>query len=221
MRRYGTLIISFICSVVIFIVLIVVQKQMLKQENTIEAYVLKDDVESYKNITIDMLKPIKISGIEEISHNIFTQVEILPNLVLNKNITKGKILFVEDLINKSDIQNYIDSNYKQKVIIPIDNVDNSISSIIHENSYINIYVTVDKEYIPKDFAQYQQITMDNSKTVTFLYLEKVKPTNFLNDKGAKVSKEESAKSVVVELNKVQAMYINYIKGKAGFNITAI
>lgn len=221
MRRYGTLIISFICSVVIFIVLIVVQKQMLKQENTIEAYVLKDNVESYKNITIDMLKPIKISGIEEISHNIFTQVEILPNLVLNKNITKGKILFVEDLINKSDIQNYIDSNYKQKVIIPIDNVDNSISSIIHENSYINIYVTVDKEYIPKDFAQYQQITMDNSKTVTFLYLEKVKPTNFLNDKGAKVSKEESAKSVVVELNKVQAMYINYIKGKAGFNITAI
>ena len=221
MRRYGTLIISFICSVVIFIVLIIVQKQMLKQENIIEAYVLKDNVESYKNITIDMLKPIKISGIEEISHNIFTQVEILPNLVLNKNITKGKILFVEDLINKSDIQNYIDSNYKQKVIIPIDNVDNSISSIIHENSYINIYVTVDKEYIPKDFTQYQQITMDNSKTVTFLYLEKVKPTNFLNDKGAKVSKEESAKSVVVELNKVQAMYINYIKGKAGFNITAI
>lgn len=221
MRRYGTLIISFICSVVIFIVLIIVQKQMLKQENIIEAYVLKDNVESYKNITIDMLKPIKISGIEEISHNIFTQVEILPNLVLNKNITKGKILFVEDLINKSDIQNYIDSNYKQKVIIPIDNVDNSISSIIHENSYINIYVTVDKEYIPKDFAQYQQITMDNSKTVTFLYLEKVKPTNFLNDKGAKVSKEESAKSVVVELNKMQAMYINYIKGKAGFNITAI
>lgn len=221
MRRYGTLIISFICSVVIFIVLIIVQKQMLKQENIIEAYVLKDNVESYKNITIDMLKPIKISGIEEISHNIFTQVEILPNLVLNKNITKGKILFVEDLINKSDIQNYIDSNYKQKVIIPIDNVDNSISSIIHENSYINIYVTVDKEYIPKDFTQYQQITMDNSKTVTFLYLEKVKPTNFLNDKGAKVSKEESAKSVVVELNKMQAMYINYIKGKAGFNITAI
>lgn len=221
MRRYGTLIISFICSVVIFIVLIIVQKQMLKQENIIEAYVLKDNVESYKNITIDMLKPIKISGIEEISHNIFTQVEILPNLVLNKNITKGKILFVEDLINKSDIQNYIDDNYKQKVIIPIDNVDNSISSIIHENSYINIYVTVDKEYIPKDFAQYQQITMDNSKTVTFLYLEKVKPTNFLNDKGAKVSKEESAKSVVVELNKMQAMYINYIKGKAGFNITAI
>ena len=63
--------------------------------------------------------------------------------------------------------------------------------------------------------------MDNSNTVTFLYLEKVKPTNFLNDKGAKVSKEESAKSVVVELNKMQAMYINYIKGKAGFNITAI
>ena len=221
MRRYGTLIISFICSVVIFIVLIIVQKQMLKQENTIEAYVLKDDVESYENITIDMLKPIKISSIEEISHNIFTQVEILPNLVLNKNITKGKILFVEDLINKSDIQNYIDDNYKQKVIIPIDNVDNSISSIIHENSYINIYITVDKEYIPEDLTQYQQITMDNSKTVTFLYLEKVKPTNFLNDKGAKVSKEESAKSVVVELNKMQAMYINYIKGKAGFNITAI
>ena len=221
MRRYGTLIISFICSVVIFIVLIIVQKQMLKQENTIEAYVLKDDVESYENITIDMLKPIKISSIEEISHNIFTQVEILPNLVLNKNITKGKILFVEDLINKSDIQNYIDDNYKQKVIIPIDNVYNSISSIIHENSYINIYVTVDKEYIPKDFTQYQQITMDNSKTVTFLYLEKVKPVNFLNGKGAKVSKEESAKSVVVELNKMQAMYINYIKGKAGFNITAI
>lgn len=221
MRRYGTLIISFICSVVIFIVLIIVQKQMLKQENTIEAYVLKDDVESYENITIDMLKPIKISSIEEISHNIFTQVEILPNLVLNKNITKGKILFVEDLINKSDIQNYIDDNYKQKVIIPIDNVDNSISSIIHENSYINIYITVDKEYIPEDLTQYQQITMDNNKMVTFLYLEKVKPVNFLNDKGAKVSKEESAKSVVVELNKVQAMYINYIKGKAGFNITAI
>ena len=221
MRRYGTLILSFICSVVIFIVLIMVQKQILKQENTIEAYVLKDEAYCYENITIDMLKPIKISGIEEISHNIFTEVEILPNLVLNKNITKGKILFVEDLIEKSDIQNYIDSNYKQKVIIPIANVDNSIPSIIHENSYINIYVTIDKEYIPQDFTQYQQIAMDNNKTVTFLYLEKVKPTNFLNDKGVEVSKDEIAKSVVVELNKVQAMYINYIKGKAGFNITAI
>lgn len=221
MRRYGTLILSFICSVVIFIVLIIVQKEILKQEDVIEAYVLKEDAKSYENINKDMLKLIKISGIEEISHNVFTQVDMLSNLVLNKNITKGKILFVEDLINKSDIPNCIDSNYKQKVIIPINNVDNSICSIIHENSYINIYITVDKEYIPEDIRQYQQITMENNNLVTILYLEKVKPIEFLNDKGAIVSKGEIAKSIVVELNKQQAMYINYIKGKAGFNITAI
>ena len=223
MRNYGTLILSFICSVVIFIVLIMVQKQMLNNEEVVEAYMLKQDIQKYDNITMDMLELVKISNVNNISQNIFMQSDKLSSLVINKDITKGKILFVEDLIDKEQLDNYIANEYTQKVIIPISSADNGIRSIMHENSYINIYVTIDKEYGPENIEDYEAITIskDNKKVSTILYLEKVKPIAFLNEHGNEVSSQDVVKSVVVELDKKQAMYINYIKGKAGFNITAI
>lgn len=223
MRKYSTLILSFIFTVIVFIALILVQKSILNKEELIQAYVVNQDIGICDNITKDMLDTINISNSGNISVDIFKNIDMLENVVANKNLSKGKIMLNQDLLSKSELENYINEVYTQKVIIPISNFDNGINSIVKSNSYINIYVTVDSENEPDDIDEYEKVSLlkNNKNTTTFLYIEKVKPICFLDDNGIVSNSKGVIKSAVLEVNKKKALYINYIKGKAGFNITAI
>ena len=223
MRRYSTLILSFIFSVIIFVALIIIQKNILNQEKGVQAYVLNKDVEAHENITSDMLDLVYILLPDDIEQNLIKELSNLDNYITKEKISKGKVLLRQDLIEKVDLENYIGEQYAQKVVIPISNIDNGLSCIMGDNSFINLYITIDSEYLPKDIDTYTQmnISSQSEKKVTFLYLEKEKPICFLDENGIVSNEEGFAKSVVLNLNKEQAMYINYIKGKAGFSITAI
>lgn len=223
MRRYSTLILSFICSVIIFIVLIVVQTKMVNKSEGVVAYIVSKDVDIYESITSDMLDSVCITLIDGIQEDLIKDVSNLSDYVTKEKITKGKILLKQDVVKKVDLTNYISEQYVQRVIIPLSNVDNGLTHIINDNTFINLYITIDAQYLPSDIDIYMQMPMttDYEQKVTFLYLEKKKPICFLDENGIISSKEGFCKSVVLELTKEQAMYINYIKGKAGFSITAI
>lgn len=219
MKKYSTLILSFIFSIIVFVVLIYVQKSIINQEELMQVYIVKQNVNICDNITIDMLDVINISKNQILSTDIFTNTNILENVVANKKLSKGKILLNEDLLNKSELENYISSVYTQQVIIPISSVDNSISSIANDNNYVDVYITAESLYEPDNISEYEKV--NNKNTSTFLYIQKAKPICFLDDNGNILKNKGLAKSVVLELNQKQALYINYIKGKAVFNLTLI
>lgn len=156
-------------------------------------------------------------------NEVYGDIEKLNAMVAKNKLQKGKILFLEDVMLKQDIENSVKDILTQKTIIPITNVDNSMSCLLNDNTYINLYVSVSKEYQPVDIENYTNTlwNKEDKNTITFLYIEKIRPVCFLNDNGQVASNGDLIKSVVLELNKEQALYVNYIKGKAGFNITVI
>lgn len=222
MKRYSILIISFIVSVVIFITLIVIQKNIINQNTLVQAYVLNQDVNMHDNITLDMVETTYFSS-NTMSDKFYNNIEDIDTIVAKGNLKSGKILFNEDVIKKEEIEANVSKSETEKVVIPVSNLDNAINYILNDNVYINVYVSVNEDYKPYDIAKYESVSLhkEDKNTITFLYLSKVKPVCFLNDNGQAVNKNDLIKSVVLEVTKQQAIYINYIKGKAGFNITVI
>ncbi len=222
MKRYSILIISFIVSVVIFITLIVIQKNIINQNTLVQAYVLNQDVNMHDNITLDMVETTYFSS-NTMSDKFYNNIEDIDTIVAKGNLKSGKILFNEDVIKKEEIEANVSKSETEKVVIPVSNLDNAINYILNDNVYINVYVSVNEDYKTYDIAKYESVSLhkEDKNTITFLYLSKVKPVCFLNDNGQAVNKNDLIKSVVLEVTKQQAIYINYIKGKAGFNITVI
>lgn len=56
MKRYSILLISFIASVIIFIILITVQNNIVNRDNLVQAYIITQDINMYEDINLDMLK---------------------------------------------------------------------------------------------------------------------------------------------------------------------
>ena len=142
---------------------------------------------------------------------------------MKKSLSKGKILLNSDVVDRQQLGTSVESLSYERVIIPISNVDEGLNCILSDNPYINLYITVNKEYEPYDIDNYEKVLLkkEDKENVTFLYLNKIEPICFLDEDGKVVNDKNIVRSLVVELDKKQAMYINYVKGKAGFNITGI
>lgn len=223
MKRYAILILSFILSIIVFVILIICQKKIVNEENFVQAYSISQNIDIHSNITMDMLEPIYIHNDNSIYNEVYNDIENIEMIASNKNLSKGKILLNSDVIDKKQLETSVENLTYERVIIPISNVDEGLKSILTDNAYINLYITVDKDYEPIDIENYEKVLLkkEDKDNITFLYLNKIKPICFLDEDGKVVNDKNIVRSLVVELDKKQAMYINYIKGKAGFNITGI
>ncbi|MDD4066543.1 MAG: hypothetical protein PHH22_01035 [Clostridia bacterium] len=219
MKKYSILIISFIVTVCIFVVLLFIEKQDEYNNQLVVGYVLKDNIMQYESICLDKLEPIYLNNDSSNMTVIFNNIGEIDKYLTNSNMMKGSIVYKENLVLKSDLKDYLKDSKTEKVVIPISNIDSVISNIINSNVYVNVYIQIGNNLKPENIKKYKYITMDDS--ILVLYLEHIKPVCYLDNNGNKVNNNSIIKSIVVETSAEDALYLNYIKGKAGFNITVI
>ena len=145
---------------------------------------------------------------------------ILNNMISIKQLSKGIILSNDILIDKEKKQEYIDKNKKEIVLINIDNYDKKIGQVLNKNNYINLYITVNSNYIPNNINKLRKVEFKSEKVdqITFLYLEKFSMYSLLYDD--EVTKNNLS-GIVLEVTPEQATYINSIKDIADFSISVI
>ncbi len=221
MKKYILAILSFIISCILFFILISIQKQVIDKDNLISIYVSNKDITKYSNIIQEDLIVCYSTKDNAKKCNLLTDIKEIENMVTNNQINQGEIISKDMMINKDDINTNIDDNQLEKVCIKLKDTDVLLSQLINENSIINVYITINSSYRPQDINNYEvaNITSDKVNDTTFLYLPKIKPVMWLDETGKKYSGTEKLSSIILEVTKEQAIYINSVKGIADFKIT--
>ena len=112
MKKYSLLILSFIISIIIFIILIVIQKNITDKDSLKKVYILKNDLEAYSLLDESCLDEIYIEN------SLLTNYEFISNKqeILNKNPHK-------------EIKNILNNYLPQKVIsFILKNIDPTIKA---------------------------------------------------------------------------------------------
>lgn len=221
MKKYILAILSFIISCILFFILISIQKQVIDKDNLISIYVSNKDITKYSNIIQEDLIVCYSTKDNAEKCNLLTDIKEIENMVTNNQINQGEIISKDMMINKDDINTNIDDNQLEKVCIKLKDTDVLLSQLINENSIINVYITINSSYRPQDINNYEvaNITSDKVNDTTFLYLPKIKPVMWLDETGKKYSGTEKLSSIILEVTKEQAIYINSVKDIADFKIT--
>ncbi|MBE5821672.1 MAG: hypothetical protein E7311_03665 [Clostridiales bacterium] len=207
-------------SIILFVSLINIQKVIINKNELGIVYVLNTNLEPYTQITKDMYDIFYVSNKDINKYSYITDESILNNMISIKQLQKGIILTNDILINKEQKQEYINKNEKEVVLINIDNYDKKIGKVLNDNNYINLYITVNTTYIPNNIHKLRKVEFKSEKVnqITFLYLEKFSTYSLLYDD--EVTKNNLS-SIVLEVTREQATYINSIKDIADFSISVI
>lgn len=220
MKRYTILILSFILSIVLFFTLLYTQKNILDKSKLGKVYVLNQDIDAYTEIKKEMYDIFYAPNNDINKYEYLDNEESLNNMICMKSINKGSILSNNLLINISDKEEYISKNKKEIVLINIKNDDKKIGQILNENNYINLYITINSNYVPKNINNLKRVEYKSEKVdqITFLYLEKFMTYSIIYED--EVTKKMLS-SIALELSQEQANYINSIKDIADFSISVI
>lgn len=221
MKKYSLLILSFIISIIIFIILIFTQKNISNQEVLGTVYILKNDVEAYSLLDENCLEEIYIQNNLLINYEFISNKEEILNKYTKYNLKKGDFLTNKLLIDASEIENIKRQSSNENIAIKLDNTSSIYSSVISDKSTINLYISVNEKYLPEDIDNFNKVTQnkDGNNIVTFKYLENISPIKFTDESGNQVNSENQFSSIVINVPQKQAIYLNSINNLASFKVT--
>lgn len=220
MRKYIILLLSFVLSIILFLILINIQKIIINRNELGVVYVLNQDINAYTEITTEMYDEFYVSNNNISKYSYINDETIIINMISTKNLKKGVILSNDILIEKEKKQDYINSNKQEIVLINVNNYDKKIGQVLNENNYINLYITINSNYIPNNINKLRKVEYKSEKVdqITFLYLENFSTYSLIFDD--EVTKKNLS-SIVLRVSQEQATYINSIKDIADFSISVI
>lgn len=221
MKKYSLLILSFIISIIIFSILIIIQKNITNQDTLQKVYILKNDLESYSQLNETFLDEIYMENSQLNNYEFISNKEEILNKYSKYNLKKGEILTKKLLIDANDIDKIKSQDTNENIAIKLDSLSSIYSSTITDKSTINLYISINEKYLPEDIKNYSKVIQnkDGNNIVTFKYLENISPINFTDENGNQVNSGNQFSSIVINVTDKQAIYLNSINGIANFKVT--
>lgn len=224
-KKVSLLIISIVLTTIVFGISTYMQKKLVNYVPTMKCIILNKDIEAYEQITEDDIEyvdmPISIISSTRIVQN----TEDIKELYLKDKIYNGQLLLRNQLDTKENLMIYQADVGKEKISIKIKSAENGVSFTIRENSIVNVYATLRKDYatgILKDLSNISIGEEDNGYVVIKI-LDSVKILGTFNSEGVPIEEdfEKNIDTILVAVTSEEASKINLIRELASFNITEL
>ena len=201
------------------------QKKLVNYIPTMKCIILNKDLEAYSQITeedveyVDM--PISIISSTRIVQNISD----IRDLYLKDKIYDGQLLIRNQLDSKENLMIYQADVGKEKISIKIKSAENGVSFTIRENSIVNVYATVRKEYVTGVLKDLPNVSIgsEDDGYASIKILDSVKILGTFNSDGEPIEETiaKNIDTILVAVTQEEAGKINLISDLATFNVTEL
>lgn len=224
-KKISILAITFVLTIVIFVISTHIQKELINYEPQVNCLILNQDILANQRINEDMfsLKSIPLSLVNTVS--VVTSYDDIDGLYAKDNILKSQIAMRNQFDTKENLSIYEVEQGKEKISIKISSPENGLSYAIKQNSKICLYATFRSDYA-KDFSiEKARLTVgDEYDGYTVIKLiDSVQILGVFNVDGIEVKSYEDGNidSVMIAVTPEDAKEINLLREIATFSITGL
>lgn len=224
-RKLSIWAVTFVVSVIIFIISTHMQKELINYEPQINCLVLNQNIIANQKISKDMfvLKTIPASLVNSVS--IVTSYDDIEGLYAKDNILKSQIAMKNQFDTKENLSIYEVEEGKEKISIKIANPENGLSYAIKQNSKISLYATFRSDYAKNFSVTKERLTVgDEYDGYTVIKLiDSVQVLGAFNVDGIEVKSYEDGNidSIMIAVTTEDAKEINLLREIATFNVTGL
>lgn len=224
-RKVSLLMITILLTVIVFGISTYLQKQLVDYVPTVTCMVMKQAKEAGEMVTEKDIQwvemPISIiSSVRPVQ-----AMEEIQELYLKDKIYRGQILLTEQFDTKENLRIYQAEEGKEKIAIKVKEGENGVSYTIHENSIIQVYATLRREYVSDIFAgkSIQTIGSEENGYAIIPVLQQVKVLGVFQSDGEPIEDGMSRDfdTILVAVTPEEATQINLIREVATFHITEL
>lgn len=224
-RKVSILIISVILTVIVFCISTYMQKKLINYIPTMKCMIVSKDIEAYEQINEDSVKYVEMP-IEIIANTRTIQdISEVKDLYLKDKIYKGQLLLFEQFDTKENLNIYNAEDGKEKISIKIKSAENGVSYTLRENSIINIYATLRREYINSELfsGDIVYIGTENDGYCTTKILDSIKVLGSFDINGESVENnmEKNIDTILIAVGEKEAGIINLYRDIATFSVTEL
>lgn len=230
MSKIRKLLIAFGITVVIYGLFSYIYNTYIKQPYQ-SIYILNKDLAKNEVIKEEYLKEVKVLSLSNIEEYISKNeiIEENGNIVASYNIKAGQVL-TKDVISQKQDQLKGQEDYEY-ISLDIKAASKGVSYQIRKGSMVNIYYTSRNKLVEEVLSSKEKIYSSNNEesNVTCKLLENVEIFGIYDSKGTSTIEDSSKDSkssitfdtVVIRVNKKDAMLISNLKDQGDFNFTIV
>jgi len=224
-KKVSLLIVSVFLTIIVFCISTYSQKKLINYIPTMKCMIVNKDIEAFEQIKEDDIEyvemPIAIISSTRIVQNFLD----IKELYLKDKIYKGQILLRNQLDTKENLMIYQADLGKEKIAIKIKSAENGVSFTIRENSIVNVYATIRKEYEKGILTGEKSVSIgleENGYSVLKI-LDSVKILGTFNSDGESLEEttEKNIDTILVAVTSEEANRINLLRDIAVFNVTEL
>lgn len=224
-KKVSILIISIILTFIVFIISTYAQKKLINYVPTVKCIVVTEDIEAHEQIDIESIKYVDMPISIVANLKIAKDIEDISSLYLKDKLYKGQLLLLDQFDSKENLMIYNADIGKEKISIKVKSPENGVSYTIRENSLVNIYATMRKEYMKNDFFSGDIISVgdenDSYCIVKILDSVKVLGTFDINGEVAENNIDKTIDTILIAVNPQEAKLINLYRDIASYSITEL
>lgn len=230
--KYKKYIIMLVFSIVIFLVLMYVYKNVINKDNLASAYIAISDIKKGDKPSTKNLKKIYID-FKDYNENSIEYLKDLSgkeNFVFNNDIKCGNIISEKTLIKENEYT--VDSDYEY-ISLKVENSEDSSSYNIKKGNHINVYCTAKTDqlediinfYSDKKFDIFTSGAKESYTTVNIL--KDVEVVDSYNKFGVsmedieKLGTDTVVDTVMIKLKKEEGIRLSNIKRYGKISLTLI
>ena len=224
-KRITILSMTFILTIIIFMISTHIQKELIDYEPKINCLVLNQDIIANQKLSEEMfvVKEIPISIVNAVS--VVKNYSEIEGLYAKDNILKYQIAMRKQFDTKENLSIYEVENGKEKISLKILSPENGLSYAIKPNSKIAIYATFRSDYAKNFSIDKERLTVGDEYdgyTVVKL-IDSVQVLGVFNVDGIEVNSYEDGNidSIMIPVSPEEAKEINLLREIATFSITGL
>lgn len=224
-KKISLLIITVFLTVIVFGFSIHLQRKLVNYIPTIKCVIVNKDIEAFQQIMENDIKyvdmPISIIS----STKVIQEYSKIKSLYLKDKIYAGQLVLPNQLDTRENLMIYQADVGKEKIAIKIKSAENGVAFTIRENSIVNVYATMRKEYMENSFSDIEldSIGSEEDGYSIIKILDSVKVLGTFNSDGESLNEslEKNIDTILVSVTQEEANKINLIRDVAVFNITEL
>ena len=224
--RYKKYVIILSVAIVLFFVFTFIYNNMLKKENFVYSFIVKNEILKGEPIDLNNIEKIRTES-KEIFYKIFNDFNNLDLYVAKDDLKKGQVLLEDSVILKNEYN--IDEEYEY-ISIKAETSDMVVSYNIFKNDKVNIYYTAKLNFVSELLENYSEdykINGNEESYATIKLLKKVSVCDTFNSNGISLSSSENINgdfiidTIMIKVKKDEAMLIKNLKNYGKFSFTKV
>jgi len=217
MKKVNIIICSIVFSLILFFVLTIVQKKMIKYEPKVGVLIATQDINIDEKLEEKMFKSVLVPMDVVKTDSVLGKIS--DDMYAKEKIHNGQILFLEDTGSKEELK-IIDSEIGcETIAIKLKRPENAISYQIKTGDKVNLYFT--GKYVSVLNLGIYDATPTEGKVYTSKILESEEILGIYDSNGISSNDERFLKpdTIILSVPYEQAKLINNLRSQGTFDIT--